>query len=1129
MKDIKDASDRARFWAEDTIGTPRMLTVVDLNEQQINRITQLIPGGAANIQDVYALSPAQRSVLFRVLLDGNAQAYSLSTLFELHSSSQVPDFIDAVQRVVDRHDILRSAVLWEDLPEPLQVVCRRASVPVEVVELEARDTRDQLRELLSTERQLFDLTRAPLMRLQIVVPEGGEAWAALHLHHVACDDQSWRAAIREVLALLGRQSQKLPTAQPYRDYVVQALHQSEAPAAREFFRSKLADIDEPTAPFGFIDALPQDGRTSQAQRGLEESVASRLREAARRAGVSAARIFHAAWGLVVAHLSAKDDVVYGTVLLNYKQSAQQDARMLGTAINTLPLRLRLAGETAESLLRQTHEELRALIEHRHASLQTAQQCSGLSAGVPLFTSLLNFRHREGGAPDDASDAALPRILLQRGARTSYPITVSVDDLGFGFDLIAQTDARLNPRALIDYLHVATCSLVGALEHAPRTPALSLAIMPEEERHRLTQVFNATDLPYPRNRAIHELFELRAEREPSAVAIVYEGEVCTYAELNARSNQLARLLRRHSVQSGDYVPVHMVRSLEMVIAQLALLKLGAVYVPIDPGMPVERRSFMVRDCGARLVLADDCVPFELQDERLTWLKLADAVESRTPEEAADLRLPVSPLAAAYVMYTSGSTGTPKGVVVPHHAVNRLAINNGYAHFEPHDCFVHYSNPTFDASTFELWCALLNGASVVVVPQETVLDTARFSRLLQRCGATVLYMSAGLFNEYVDAGVSVFAQLRYLFVGGDSLKPDAIRRALRNPPGALLNAYGPTECTTFATTHLIDAVEAGAPAIPIGRPIANAQIHILSPWLELSPLGAIGEIYIGGAGVACGYLNRPELTLERFIPDPFSADAQARLYRTGDLGRWRADGVVEFLGRNDHQVKIRGFRVELGEIEAQLHRLGEVKDAVVVACDEGAGEKRLVGYVVLHETARVDRASAAEQLRGAVRDALPEYMVPSAIVVIDRLPLTQNGKVDRRALPAPDIAAFGLRQYVAPKGETEEIVAAIWQELLGVEQIGRYDDFFELGGHSLLATQTITRLRRALSIELPIKLLFDFPTVEGLASRVEDARRMQAFRPPSDLEGGIAELLEHVASMPDSQVRALLGELTRENRS
>jgi len=473
--------------------------------------------------------------------------------------------------------------------------------------------------------------------------------------------------------------------------------------------------------------------------------------------------------------------------------------------------------------------------------------------------------------------------------------------------------------------------------------------------------------------------------------------------------------------------------------------------------------------------------------------------------------------------------PKGVIVTHHAVNRLAINNGYAHFDATDCFVHYSNPTFDASTFEIWCALLNGARVVVASQEAVLDTARFSRLLQQSGASVLYMSAGLFNEYVDAGADVFSQLRYLFVGGDSLKPDSIRRALRKAPGALLNAYGPTECTTFSTTHLIDSVEAGESAIPIGRPIANAQIYILSPWRQLTPLGAIGEICIGGAGVACGYLNRQELTAERFIADPFSTDTAARLYRTGDLGRWRLDGTLEFLGRNDHQVKIRGFRVELGEIEARLHQRDAVKDAVVVACDEEAGEKRLVGYVVLHDAATLDSAVIAEELRAALRGALPEYMVPSAIVVMDRLPLTPNGKIDRRSLPAPDSAAFGVREYSAPSGETEAAVAAIWQELLGVERVGRHDDFFELGGHSLLATQTVTRLRRALSVELPIKLLFDSPTVQALASRIDEVRRAQMFMPHPDLEGGEDELLEHVAAMSEKQVRTLLSELTRGSRT
>jgi acyl-coenzyme A synthetase/AMP-(fatty) acid ligase/acyl carrier protein len=431
-----------------------------------------------------------------------------------------------------------------------------------------------------------------------------------------------------------------------------------------------------------------------------------------------------------------------------------------------------------------------------------------------------------------------------------------------------------------------------------------------------------------------------------------------------------------------------------------------------------------------------------------------------------------------MYTSGSTGTPKGVVVPHHAISRLAINNGYAQITSSDCIAHYSNPAFDASTFEVWGALLCGASVLVIPQSLVLEASEFAEILTRHGVTMLYMSVGLFNQCIDSLAGVFPKLRYLLVGGEALEPNAIRRVLRDSrPQHLLNAYGPTECTTFATTHAIESVAASATSIPIGRPIANGRIYVLDRHGEPVPIGVTGELYIGGAGVARGYLNRPELTAERFMADPFSGEAQARMYRSGDLGRWRADGTIEYLGRNDQQVKLRGFRIELGEIEAQLMSREQVQDAAVIAREDVPGEKRLVAYVVLRAGGGSEEAVAG--IRGHLKTVLPEYMVPSALVVLERLPLTQNGKLDRRALPMPEMSGDSTR-YQAPQGQVEETLAQIWQDLLQIERVGRDDNFFELGGHSLHGVKLAASVTERLGIGLSVVAVFQYPTIQSMAS-------------------------------------------------
>lgn len=475
---------------------------------------------------------------------------------------------------------------------------------------------------------------------------------------------------------------------------------------------------------------------------------------------------------------------------------------------------------------------------------------------------------------------------------------------------------------------------------PRAPGI-----PQEERRQVIELFNATHTGYPRNKLIHELFEEQVDQAPGSVAVVYEGKSLTYAELNARVNQLAWYLKDKEVQIGEHVPVHMRRSLSMLVAQLAVLKVGGVYVPIDPELPSQRRDFMIRDCAARRIVLDSSESPAPELGGIEGIDYTTATTVGGKRTTCNLDLAMSPAQAAYVMYTSGSTGEPKGVVVPHHAVVRLVINSGYAQINSTDCFAHYSNPAFDASTFEIFGPLLNGARLLVVPQPIVLEGGLFAKVLKKERVSILWMSVGLFNRYTDVLADVFATLRYLMIGGDVLDPQAVRRVLEaSPPEFLLNAYGPTECTTFSTTHLIKELDKETTSIPIGRPIANTQVYILGAGLAPVPIGAVGELYIGGAGVALGYLNRPELTAERFLSDPFSADPQARMYKTGDLGRWRPDGTIDFLGRNDNQVKVRGFRIELGEIEAQLTSHPRVKEAAVLAREDHPGEKRLVAYVV-----------------------------------------------------------------------------------------------------------------------------------------------------------------------------------------
>lgn len=1112
--------------------TPKMLPLVALEPKHIELIVRATPGGTANIQDIYPLASLQEGILFHHLLnDKGGDTYILSVLLSVSSRDRLEELIAAFQQVIDRNDVLRTAVQWDQLPEPVQVVYREATLPVEELALdEGRDPLEQLKECMRPGCQTLDLRKAPLMRLQVAAnPDGVRWYALLQLHHLVFDHESLDIMLAELATFLKGRAVGLPDPVPYRNHVAQVLAYRQTHDTEAFFRTKLAAVDEPTTPFGLLDVYGNGGRIDRAIEPLNPDLTRRIRAQARRYGVSAATLFHVAWALVVSHTSGRDDVVYGTLLLGRLQGSAGSKDTLGMFINTLPLRIRLRNTTAKELVEHTQTELGELLDHEHASLAVAQRCSGVLRSTPLFSSLLNYRHSATQIStefENTSGAAL--LAIQSG--TNYPIVLSVDDQGESFALDMEADQQVGAHRMISYVSTVLHSLVGALEIAPQTPALSLPILPEYERRRVIEVFNATQTTYPQDKLIHQLFEEQVERTPDAAAVEYERQSITYADLNARSNQLARYLRNRSIGPDQLVGICVGRSVEMVIGMLAVLKAGGAYVPLDPTNPTERLEHLLADAAPRVLLTQErlksilpTVTAEVITLDTDWSAIAELDDGNLDPRL--LQLNEDQL--AYVIYTSGSTGKPKGVMVEH----RNIVN--YAVFAARQFDVAQgagslicTSISFDLMLTGLYPVLLCGRTVRLCSDKQGVP-ALTSELLRCSNLAPLKLTPSHLGLLEDALLDgrLANRVRVLVLGGEPLHASAVNMWRQHAPSTrIFNHYGPTEATVGCIVHELGAQTSDV--VPIGRPIANAQVYILDGNSLPVPIGIAGEIFIGGAGVARGYLNRPELTAERFVQNLFSADPRSRMYKTGDLGRWRPDGTVEYLGRNDNQVKIRGFRIELGEIEAHLARHARVKEVVVVAREDVPGEKRLVAYTVCCEPGEGENALDAESLRTHLRTSLPEYMVPSAFVMIERVPLTSNGKLDGRALPRPELGAYVSNKYEPPQGEVEETLAGIWQELLHIERVGRYDNFFELGGHSLLVTRAISRIREALGLELPMRALFADPTLIQLSVRVAAEARVRTVQHGLRRETLTRELRREIDAMDDDAVLARIAELENE---
>ena len=1040
------------------------------------------------------LSFAQQRLWLLDRLQPGSAVYNLPLLFRIEGPLRPATLAAVLGEIGRRHEVLRTVFAVAD-GEPVQVIRPGASglETLPVVDLAAFPGpagATELQRLAAEEAgRPFDLAAGPLARAVLYRLGEGEHALGLDMHHIVSDGWSVGVLARELPALYaaapamsaGRPSPLPELPVQYADFALwqrgwltgQALESQLA-----FWRGQLAGLpplelatDRPRPPVqsfrGGVERLP-----------LTTGLADDLRRASQRQGATPFMTFLAAFQALLHRYTGQEDLGVGTPVAN--RARPETEGLIGFFVNTLVLRADLAGDPPfAELLGRARET--ALAAFGHQDLPFERLVEELAperdlSRTPLFQVIFTL-HEEEPLELELSPGPSPVVARSEeiaGGTSKFDLSLHVERLAEGWTVAAEYAVDLFDAATVRRLLGGFAVLLGGVRESTATRLSDLPLLTAEEREQLVAGWNRTRTDYPRQATIHELFAERARRAPGAVALVSGEERLTYGELAARAGRLARRLRARGV--GPDVPVVLLleRSPEMVIAALAVLAAGGAYVPLDPKDPVDRLRFVLEDCAAPVVVARGALPAGLSTG--ADLLLLDGPEEIGP--AADEAGPgVAAGNLAYVIYTSGSTGRPKGVAIPHRGVARLALGTDYLRIEPGDRVSHLSNPAFDAAVFEVWGALLNGATLVVIPREVALSPGRLAGEVEARGVTVLFLTTALFNLMVREAPWTLAAPRAVLFGGEAVDPAAVRACLETArPARLLHFYGPTEGTVFTTWHPVEAVAPGE-TVPIGRPVSNTTVHVLDRWRRPVPVGVPGELCTGGDGLARGYLHRPDLTAERFIPDPYADEPGARLYRTGDLARRRPSGEVEFLGRLDTQVKVRGFRIELGEIEAALAGQPGVAAAVALVREDAPGDRRLVAYVV----PEAGSEPSASELREALRVRLPESMIPAAFAVLSALPLTPNGKVDRRALAAIDPEPGAPREgFVAPRTPLEARVAEIWREVLDVDRVSAHDSFWDLGGHSLVATRVLARLQDAIGVELPLQALFEHPTPAGLAA-------------------------------------------------
>lgn len=1039
-----------------------------------NSYSSILP---AEPKVVYPVSSVQKRMYVLQQLDDSGQSYNMPHVFQVYGKVNLERFEAAINALIGRHEVLRTT--FETVEgETVQRINEAFDNPFTFRKGKKGDT-DQI---ISDFIRPFTLQSAPLLRVELVELENEAFLLLLDMHHIISDGVSVNVLFDEITRLYeGKPLQ--PVTIHYKDYVMwqQTYMQEEAYRSQEAYWLNQMEGELPVLNLPTDRARPavQSFEGERIAFNLNPKVSKGLRKLAMDTGTTLYMVLLASYTAFLSKLSGQEDIIVGSPIAG--RSHPEAAKTVGMFVNTLPMRSHPVGTKAfnDYLLEVKRAALEAYESQDYPLEELAQhvQEERDMSRNPLFDALFVLQNMDKGT-----------LVMDGVQLESYEFDFKVAKFDLSLSVMEEKDAiKCSLEYNIALFDKETISrwigyyteMLNHVINEPNVPIHNIRMMTETEQQLILSGFNDTKKQYPRDKAIHELFEEQVCRTPDQVAVAFKGQSITYHELNAKANGLARLLRAKGLHPDETIGIMAEQSIEMIVAILATLKSGAAYLPIDPDYPDDRVRYLIEDSGTKVVLTQK--PFVRQLEGMDLVFINDCDQYSTHE---NLELRSHPEALAYVIYTSGSTGQPKGVMVEHRNVVRLVKNSNYIPFSNNTKMAQTGAVSFDASTFEIFGALLNGGTLYPVPKAVLLDVVELESFLKNSQLTTMWLTSPLFNQLAEESADMFASLEHLIIGGDALVSGYVNKVKRACPAlSLRNGYGPTENTTFSCCYLINNTHRGN--IPIGKPIANSSAFIINAADQLQPIGIPGELCVGGDGVARGYLGKPELTKEKFVNHPFVQGE--RVYRTGDLARMLPDGNIEFLGRLDHQVKVRGFRIEPGEIEAQLLKVSGITNAVVMTRQDNSGQNYLCAYITGEENRSIT------ELRQELSQLLPNYMIPSHFMQLEKMPLTVNGKVDRKALPEPEAESARELDYKEPRNELEKLLCLLWQDVLGITQVGINDNFFSLGGDSIKAIQMAARLHKR-GWKLKMKDLFQNPTIQEVSLYLEQATGTQATQEP-----------------------------------